>query len=107
MLFDIIRDFFVQHVWGGIDSNGDYFYARLGSFISGLNFETYIDLDGTNYYVPIGGIDGADDYYVQGIAFSDWLSTTSTIITLVLILICIAFFIRWIFKVCSNAILLR
>ena len=104
-LYNLIRDFFVEQVWGGTLSNG---YAR-GTGVVGkcllssgstqmakLN-DTYIASN--LYHNPNGEL-----LYIN---LGDWLSTTSTIITLVIILVVISIFIRWIFKVVSNSILLR
>lgn len=104
MLFTIIRDFFVKHVWGGISSDGITTSGRIGRFVA-LDGASKT-ATGNDFFIPIKGLyyDGSELGYIN---FCDWLSTTSAIITMVLILICIAFFIRWIFKVCSNAILLR
>lgn len=107
MLFTIIRDFFVQHVWGGTDSHFEVFNSFIGSLVN----DTYEFDKGylSQFYVPVGKniVDAVGNKTNCYMAIGDWLSTTSTIITLVVILVCIAFFIRWIFKVCSNAILLR
>ena len=97
MLFDIIRDFFVEHVFGGYKSSGGAVYCKLGSgrFLGTPSNSVYsIDLP-----IDIGNS--------NALCLGDWLSTTATIITLVGIVVCAFLFIRWIFKVCSNSILLR
>lgn len=103
-LWNIIRDFFVQYVFGGIDSSQHYFNGTLGAFMRGDNNNVQV-ASITNVYVPISARGNGYEYVAMN--FGDWLSTTATVITLVTILVVIAFFIRWIFKVCSNSILLK
>lgn len=107
MLFTIIRDFFVQHVWGGYDSQFQPYSPFIGQF---FNQDFNLDQPGiAEIYVPVGKnlVSSLGDEVDMYISLGDWLSTTSTIITMVVILVCIAFFIRWLFKVVSNSILLR
>lgn len=103
-LWNIIRDFFVEHVFGGINSANRYFNGVVGAFIRGDNNTAQVGSI-TNVFVPITAR-GAGYEYVA-IDIGDWLSTTATIATLIIILVVIACFIRWIFKVCSNSILLK
>ena len=102
MLFEVIRDFFVQHVFGGKTSGGSTFGGIIG--VSSVNGTQDFWMSNTASYVPcLKDINGNDMLLTLG----DWLSTTATIITLVGIVVCAFLFIRWIFKVCSNSILLR
>lgn len=48
-----------------------------------------------------------NDFMDSSITMADWLSHTSTIIVLILLVVCCGLFIRWIFKVISGAILLK
>lgn len=97
LLWDIIRDWFVQYIFGGTTSTNEFYYGTLG----------YINTDGNGdfsilnneLYLPINGYNDSTSEKINYLNFSDWLSTTSTII--VLIMICVFFFIcvRYLFKV--------
>lgn len=106
MLFDIIRDFFVLHVWGGRLANGTAVNTWIGNGVA-KDGTSVFGVNCNSIAVPIKAWSINNSKEIAYITIGDWLSTTSTIITMVVILVCIAFFIRWIFKVCSNAILLR
>ena len=67
-IFVLIRDWFVQQIWGGVDSVGDTYSATIGD-----------NLSSTQLSFNIG------DY---SLSLSDWLSTTSTIV--VVALLCVA-----------------
>lgn len=97
MLWDIIRDFLVQYIFGGCDSHGSYYWAHIGSVVDGggniidgcTTADTYLKLHG---YTDVTSFDF--DYISMG----DWLSTTATIIILCLVIL---FFIKltiWFFK---------
>lgn len=103
-LWNIIRDFFVEHVFGGINSANRYFNGVVGAFIRSDNNTAQVGSI-TNVFVPISARGSSYEYVAMDIG--DWLSTTATIATLIIILVVIACFIRWIFKVCSNSLLLR
>lgn len=103
-LWNIIRDFFVEHVFGGINSAQRYFNGTLGAFVRSDNNAVQVGSI-TNVFVPISARGNGVEYIAMNVG--DWLSTTATIATLIIILVVIACFIRWIFKVCSNSLLLR
>lgn len=109
MLWDIIRDFFVEHIFGGINSFGDTFGGVVsagewveGSCFPGINGGSDICVDGhyetvwaDQWYFSIGG---------QTISLGDWLSTMSTIIVLIggcFLLYCV---IRYFFRLSSGLI---
>lgn len=101
MLWDLIRDFFVQHITGGYLSNGTFIPTILGHMSvfennevidSGL-FST-IDSD----FVPLGS-DGAVSFYTN---ISDYLATTLTIISLILILVACCMFVWKLIKVVGR-----
>ena len=96
MLWDIIRDFFVQYIFGGTTSSGqgysgfigyDYLYeARLHTSDTLVVFNNIMTQDG-DFDAPI-----------MFLSIGDWLSTSATIIILCLVIL---FFIKltiWFFK---------
>lgn len=105
MLWNIIRDFFVQYVFGGIDSYGEFYNVHLGTLV--VDAYDYPIVNGNDYFVSISGYSGLNDSVVLGISFSDWLSTTATIITLCLLVAFLFLVVRWLFKLVSGLITLR
>lgn len=105
MLFTIIRDFFVEHVFGGITSTGrDVNVGYIGRLFTGSNWVTG---SGNNFGVPINASYDNVGGGIQYIHLMDWLSTTATIISMIIILVLICLFIRWIFRVLSGALTMR
>ena len=88
MLWDIIRDWFVQYVWGGISSTNVTFGGHIGSINNGLT-------QTNNLMLKIG------DY---SLSLGDWLSTTSTIIVLVLMCAFLFLVVRYLFRLTSGLI---
>lgn len=102
MLWDIIRDWFVQYVWGGYTSNGvSYNGAHLGLFLKGANDTP--SLNTQNYYLPFTGLDRGNGEIV-GYGLGDWLSTTSTIIVLILLCVFLFLVVRYLFRLTSGLI---
>lgn len=105
MLWDIIRDFFVQYIFGGYLSNGDFYYGMIGhANIYNVNgsWVDSIDVDTLVYTTNIGVVDGYSSNDSAFISLGDWLSTTFTIITLCLICF---FFLKltiYLFKMGAN-----
>lgn len=68
MLWDLIRDFFVQYIFGGTSYSGDVYTPSIGGlgeiFLNDLEFTFF----GNSYNI------------------ADWLSTTATIIVMCLII---------------------
>ena len=102
LIWDIIRDWFVQFIFGGIDSNGDVFSGIVGSqYVSepGIGqlpgFEGYEAIYGEEFYFNIGNYQ---------ISIADWLSTTATIITLVAMVVFFYLIIRYLFRLTSGLI---
>lgn len=87
MLWDFIRDFFVQYIFGGVDSQENYYG---GMICEGLTTDSSV--------LHIFDTD---------ITIGSWLSTTMTIICLVLISICFILLVRWLFKAVTSAFLLK
>lgn len=103
-LFTIIRDWYVQYVWGGCLSSGNQ--VNTGYFGRVIYGSTEERIPFSALFVKVDGyFTGKGEF--QYMHIGDWLSTTSTIITMIVMLICFAYFIRWIFKVSSNMLLLR
>ena len=86
MLWDIIRDWFVEHVWGGITSTNQTFGGYIGSINNGLT-------KSNNLMLKIGE---------NSLSLGDWLSTTSTIIVLVLMCAFLFLVVRYLFRLTSG-----
>lgn len=107
MLWDVIRDFFVMYIFGGCTSNSVFYGGFFGSF-------TILSDDGveeTFSYFPFTNSFGfkisntvTTDYgdMLNYISVGDWLSTTFTIITLILICYMFLRLIIWLFKFSSG-----
>lgn len=109
MLWDIIRDWFVQNIFGGCDSNQDFFETHLGNgyyVLSGTsNYESYPTGDYWGYAMPgFSDIDMYNDGSVYLMSIGDWLSTTATIIVLCVGCFLAFAFIAWLFKKVGGAI---
>lgn len=104
MLWDLIRDFFVMHVFGGNTSQGTIYSAHLGYF-------NFIDLS-TDEYVGEGNLFTSEPLvkmfqdenlkYYGG--FGDWLSTTATIISITIIVVLCCLFVYKIIKLIGGLI---
>lgn len=106
VLWNIIRDWFVTYIFGGVTSTLEFYSGFLGSIYNGSP-DYYEDMTNINYYVNVGGLEDFGETTNVFLSLGDWLSSTATIITLVALCFALAFFIRWIFRVFSNAIILR
>lgn len=100
MLWTILRDFFVQHIFGGTLSNGDNVVTYFGRYYAtnGLNYA----LDSKSGVVGQSYVIGGNVFTGGGISIADWLSTTATIISLIFLVIVLALFVRWIFRLFSG-----
>ena len=88
MLWDIIRDWFVEYVWGGVTSTN----ATYGGYIGTINNNL---TKSNNLLLKIG-----ENSSSRG----DWLSTTSTIIVLVLMCAFLFLVVRDLFRLTSGLI---
>lgn len=105
-LWNIIRDFFVQYVFGGVTSNGqsvsgNFFIGNLFAFINGSPDDIY----GAGTDNIIFNINGFTDPNYDNLnslsvymSLGDYLSTTATIIVLVVLAVVVALGIRWLFR---------
>lgn len=84
-LWTLIRDFFVSHFFGGYTSDGTSYIMPIGQYFNTQQVIVYKDLSG-NVSLSLG----------------EWLSTTFTIITLVLIVFFLYLSVKWIFKLFSG-----
>lgn len=94
MLWDIIRDWFVQYVWGGTNSVGTVFGGTFGKFM--------VDDGGSYYYMDKLNNDAWFKVGSHYINFGDWASTTSTIIVLILLCAFLFIVVRYMFRLCSG-----
>lgn len=94
MLWDLIRDFFVQHVFGGSLSDGETFFDHfLGVDLNSGGIVTL------GYQV---GLD--DDLHPVYLTLGDWLSTTATIISITIIVVLCCLFVYKIIKLIGGLI---
>lgn len=104
MLWDLIRDFFVIHVFGGVTSDGTFIGGMLGS-ITDIDANYYDAMTTAHLYFPIGETFIWDnDSYVSKtfMSIGDWLSTTATIISISIIVVLCCLFIKKIVSTISN-----
>lgn len=112
-LWNLIRDFFVEHIFGGVNSAGSEFADNfIGNFYGIANGnEDFVNANSNTPLLPVakwqysdmfysGGIVNTDTYMSVGLG--DWLSTTFTVITLVLLVMFLYIFVKWIFKLFSG-----
>ena len=99
LLFDIIRDWFVQYIWGGVLSDGETTFSCCIGMLNNDSINPDVAFTDSTY-ISIGhGINGSSDSFYDYIALGDWLSTTSTIIVLVLMCVFLFLCVRYLFKV--------
>lgn len=84
-LWNLIRDFFVENIFGGTASSGTNYYFKVNAYNTTGQLQVFEDLSG-NVHLSLG----------------DWLSDTFTIITLILLVIFLYIFVKWIFKLFSG-----
>ena len=84
-LWDLIRDFFVVNIFGGSDSSGTTHYFKVNAYNTTGQLQVYEDMSGNVH-----------------LSLSDWLSTTFTMITLILLVIFLYIFVKWIFKLFAG-----
>lgn len=100
MLWNLIRDFFVVHIFGGTTSIGDEFDAHFGNiieFVDGSFDDSYFG-GCLNIGYKIGNNGYADQYLYIG----DYLSSTATMISIVIILVLCCLFIKKMVSTISN-----
>lgn len=98
MLWDLIRDFFVIHLFGGFDSQGDFFSASLGCDYNGELVST-----GDVFY-KLGGnglMDVSEPLYYS---IGDYLSTLATLITISIVFVLCCFFVYKIIRLVGGLI---
>lgn len=105
MLWDIIRDFIVEHLTGGVTSSGNFYYCTLANtdiFVNGV-YDSTEPLDSSTPFINLEGV-GNISY---GFGLGDWLATTITAVIIVLLVVFAVWLVRWIFKAVSSAFLLK
>lgn len=102
-LWDIIRDWFVSHIWGGLASNGSYHSGLIGTITDGDNLGNYGEAYSDSLFIPINAYYDTDYTGTASyIAIGDWLSTTSTIIVLCAMCFFLFLVVRWLFRLTSG-----
>lgn len=105
LIWDYIRDFLVQHIFGGVDSTNHFYQCTIGNMTS--HSGSYFIGNTATTYVPINLFTDDLEETVDFISIGDWLSTTTTIIIMCLIVVLFAMLVRWVFKTVVSAFLLR
>lgn len=112
-LWNIIRDFFVQYIFGGTLSNGSQIIhniiGKVNVYVNGSFDDRYLISTDFLGFV-FNGANFDYDYESQIVSFisvGDWLSTTATIITLCAICFFLFLFVRWLFRLTSGLIQAR
>ena len=97
MLWDLIRDFFVMHVFGGVASD-EQSYSTFWGFAFG-------DYDGGYLGENIIALELKDvNGQIVSVNFADWLSTTATIISISIIVVLCCLFVYKIIKLIGGLI---
>lgn len=120
ILWDIVRNWFVEFVFGGTLSTGEIVNgAHMGTYYavgSDLVFnadtssvftnQTYLPHGNDVYsYTPFQYIDIADETAYDVVSnVGDWLSTTATIITLIALCLFLFLAVKWVFNVFRNTL---
>lgn len=107
MIWDYIRDFLVQYIFGGYDSNGVGYGALLGRLDNTEYGEYYIN---TTDYLVLNNQFVSDGGEVTGgfsMSLGDWLSTTATIIIMCLAVFLMIMLVRWVWRLVTSAFLLK
>ena len=103
-LWNIIRDWFVQYVWGGVSSQGDYFSTNIIGTVFNFENQSAESVNTYDYFIKLNGFNHVSDSTIDYISFGDWLSTTSTIIVLVLMCVFLFLVVRYLFRLTSGLI---
>ena len=104
-LWNLIRDFFVQNFFGGTLSNGEFIgHESIVGTVTDTDVLLYDTATTCDSFVNIGDliVDNEGTAHAPFITFGDWFSTTFTIITLVLFIIFLYIFVKWIFKLFAG-----
>lgn len=117
LLWDIIRDWFVQFVFGGNTSSGEEFGGSIGYgwLNSGdANIEGDPLFSSGRLGVVLSGFSDSYTGYVDEanhvtsgdlvLSLGDWLSTTATIITLIALCLFLFLAVKWVFNVFRNTL---
>lgn len=95
-LWNIIRDFFVEFIFGGTLSTGeavsDNFFGR---FLVPTGNNYTMDTSTNTTWFNVGS------HYIN---FGDWASTLATIVFMILVLVLFYCIARWLFRVASGLI---
>lgn len=104
-LWNIIRDFIVQYIFGGNTSTGQRFSGFFGSVhIEGSSSTS--TFNNVEVLVPVNMFKWSGEH-INGVTVGDWLSTTTTIIVLGIFVIVLFLLLKWLFKTISGLILLK
>lgn len=104
-LWNMIRDFIVQYIFGGNTSTGQRFSGFFGAVhIEGSSSTS--TLNNTEVLVPVDMYKWSGEH-IDAVGVGDWLSTTTTIIVLAIFVVILFLLLKWLFKTISGLILLK
>ena len=106
-IWNIIRDWFVQYIFGGFNSNMDFYdMGVIGNLANkdGSNF--FIGSIGDTY-VPVKLFNEGSGAEICYITLGDWLSTTATLIVIIAVCFGLFMLVRYFFRMFSGLLTLK
>lgn len=101
-LWNIIRDWFVVYIWGGVSSNSATYTSNFVGRMWDVEQQQRSGISTLTYFVNVGGFNDNTEGLNVYISLGDWLSTTSTIIVLTLLCIVFGLMVRWLFRLTAG-----
>lgn len=106
MMWDIIRDFIVRYITGGVTSNGESYLCSIGNIYYYLDNEIEESaIEGTTSNLFNIGLTGSGQSMYIGLG--DWLATTLTVVIMIIGVVLLCLLVRWVFKTVVNAFAFR
>lgn len=109
MLWDLIREFFVVHVFGGTlqsDNGIQYYNGAIGQLTNGSpnGDANYYNANLTNVMMPLKVFSSDGEEILNYISLGDWLSTSATIISITIIVVLCCMFVYKIIRLIGGLI---
>ena len=104
MLWDVVRDFFVMYIFGGFTSTHDFYGGTIGSICMVDAGPEYYNGTTGDVFLPLKTFNSDFEMVGDYITIGDWLSTTATIISLVIIVYLCCMLIKQIYNICAHVI---
>lgn len=100
-LWDVIRDFFVSNIFGGMTSSHEIFKGFMGRVYATGGANAWMT-DTATLGVYSAQMDDRGFPISSLMSIGDWLSSMATLITLIFLVIFLGLFVRWIFRLFSG-----